>query len=256
MLEDLSSADSWYIVLCLSNQQKLRGETIYNESTHKVRYIIKILSVNVAYPREVLFNGQIVRTGIFKEPINGESRISLRRLNLDGDRQADLTVHGGPDKAVYAYPSEHYGYWRQQLPYTNLSYGMFGENFTTEGLLEQEVNIGDQFRIGSARIVATQPRMPCYKLGVKFGRMDIIRQFLASGRPGIYFKVSQEGQVGSGDEIELVSRDKNNVTVQDIVRLYVDDKQDTVTMQRATRVKALAKGWKDHFRQQIEQLAK
>jgi MOSC domain-containing protein YiiM len=212
--------------------------------------------VNVAYPREVFFNGEIVRTGIFKEPIDGSSRIALRRLNLDGDGQADLTVHGGPDKAVYAYPSEHYEYWREQLPAINLSFGMFGENFTTEGLLEQEVNIGDEFRIGSAKIVATQPRMPCYKLGVKFGRMDIIRRFLISGRPGIYFKVLQEGKVGAGDEIELVSRDKNNVTVKDIVRLYVDDKEDTVTMQRATKVKALAKGWRDHFRQQIEQLTK
>ena len=212
--------------------------------------------MNVAYPREVFFNGEIVRTGIFKEPIDSSSRIALRRLNLDGDGQADLTVHGGPDKAVYAYPSEHYEYWREQLPTINLSFGMFGENFTTEGLLEQEVNIGDEFRIGSAKIVATQPRMPCYKLGVKFGRMDIIRRFLISGRPGIYFKVLQEGRVGAGDEIELVSRDKNNVTVKDIVRLYVDDKEDTVTMQRAAKVKALAKGWRDHFRQQIEQLTK
>jgi MOSC domain-containing protein YiiM len=140
----------------------------------------------------------------------------LRKLNLDGDRQADLTVHGGVDKAVYSYPSEHYDYWRKQFPNDDPSWGMFGENFTTEGLMEDAVNVGDQFQIGSAKLVATQPRMPCYKLGVKFGRMDVVRRFLASGRPGIYFKVLKEGQVQVGDKIEIIRKDKNNVTVKDI----------------------------------------
>jgi MOSC domain-containing protein YiiM len=130
---------------------------------------------------------------------------------------------------------------------------MFGENLTTEGLTEDVVNIGDQFQIGnSAKVIATQPRMPCYKLGVKFGRMDIIKRFLASGRPGIYFKVSQEGEIGAADEIQLISKEKNNVTVKDIVRLYVDDRKDIETMQRAVRIKALPEGWRDHFRRQIE----
>ena len=150
---------------------------------------MKVLSVNVGLPRNVLFNGQIITTAIFKDPVNGH--IILRKLNLDGDKQADLTVHGGIDKAVYSYPEEHYDYWRKQFPNMDLVWGMFGENFTTKGLLEDAVNVGDQFQIGSAKLVATQPRMPCYKLGVRFGRMDVIRKFMTSGRPGIYFKVLQ-----------------------------------------------------------------
>ena len=215
---------------------------------------MKILSVNVGLPREVLFREEIVTTGIFKKPLEGQ--VKLRKLNLDGDKQADLTVHGGQDKAVYAYPIEHYEYWQHELPNTALPWGMFGENFTTEGLIEDAVNIGDRFRIGSAEVVATQPRMPCYKLGVKFGRMDIVRRFLASGRPGIYFKVLQEGEVEAGNSIELISKDESNITVKDIVRLYVKDNKDIESMQRAIRVKALPIGWRYHFRQQIEQLTK
>ncbi len=215
---------------------------------------MKILSVNVGLPREVLFREEIVTTGIFKEPVEGQ--VKLRKLNLDGDKQADLTVHGGEDKAVYAYPMEHYDYWHRELPNTALPWGMFGENFTTEGLIEDAVNIGDRFHIGSSEVVATQPRMPCYKLGVKFGRMDVVRRFLASGRPGIYFKVLQEGEVEAGDSIELISKDENNITVKDIVRLYVKDNKDIESMQRAIRVRALPIGWRYHFRQQIEQLTK
>ena len=147
-------------------------------------------------------------------------------------------------------------YWQRELPNTALPWGMFGENFTTEGLIEGAVNIGDRFRIGSAEVVATQPRMPCYKLGVKFGRMDVIRRFLASGRPGIYFKVLLEGEVEAGDSIELISKDENNITVKDIVRLYVKDNKDIESMQRAIRVRALPIRWRYHFRQQIEQLTK
>src|ERR687888_98634 len=163
---------------------------------------MKILSVNVGLPRKVLFSGEVVTTGIFKEPVKG--RIKLRRLNLDGDKQADLTVHGGFDKAVYTYPAEHYDYWKNRLPNMKLSWGMFGENFTTEGLLEDQVNIGDIFRVGSSELVATQPRMPCYKLGVKFGRMDIVKKFMDSKLPGIYFRVIKEGEVEAGDAIELI----------------------------------------------------
>ena len=141
-----------------------------------------------------------------------------------------------------------------QLPDTVLPWGMFGENFTTEGLLEDMFNIGDQFQIGSARVMMTQPRMPCYKLGVRFGRLDIIRKFLVSGRPGFYFRVLKEGEVGAGDPIELISRDKNSITVKDIVRLYVHDKEDIETLQRATKLEALPKDWRDHFRQQLDQI--
>ena len=213
---------------------------------------MRVLSVNIGLPRKVVFNGQIVTTSIFKDPVNGP--IMLRNLNLDGDRQADLTVHGGIDKAVYSYPEEHYDYWRNQFPNMDLRWGMFGENFTTEGLMEDAVNIGNKFKIGSATLVATQPRMPCYKLGVRFGRMDIIRRFMASGRPGIYFKVLQEGQIEAGDKIKIIRKDENNVTVKDIVRLYVgNNDEDIETMRRATRIEALPEGWKNEFKQKIEQ---
>ena len=175
----------------------------------------------------------------------------LRTLNLDGDRQADLTVHGGPSKATYAYPSEHYTYWRDELPDMELPWGMFGENFTTEGLDESTVNIGDRFRVGSAEVMVTEPRLPCFKLGIKFGRMDILRRFLASGRTGFYFSVECEGEVGAGDKIELIGRDKNNVTVADITRLYARDKDDLETMRRAIAVEALPESWREHFRQHL-----
>src|SRR5919197_2708695 len=211
---------------------------------------MKILSLNVGLPRKLLFRGEVVTTGIFKEPVKG--RIPLRRLNLDGDRQADLSVHGGPDKAVYSYASEHYEYWRHELPTTTLSYGMFGENFTTQGLMEDRINIGDHLKAGSAKLVATQPRMPCYKLGVKFGRMDIIRQFMNSKLSGIYFRVLKEGEVGAGDAIELISKDENNVTVKDIVRL-VTGEADIATLRRAVHVEALAEGWRQEFLGQLAQ---
>ena len=202
---------------------------------------------------KVLFNGQTVTTAIFKNPV--KAPIKLRKLNLDGDRQADLTVHGGVDKAVYSYPAEHYGYWRKEFPNMEIVWGMFGENFTTAGLMEDAVNIGDQFHIGSAKVIATQPRMPCYKPGVRFGRTDIIRRFIVSGRRGIYFKVLEEGEVKTGDKIEVFKRDKNNITVKDIVRLYVIKNQtDIETMRRAIKVRALPEGWKYQFQQEIEQL--
>ena len=215
---------------------------------------MKVLSVNVGLPRKVFFNGQTITTAIFKDLVKGP--VNLREINFDGDRQADLTVHGGVDKAVYSYPTEHYDYWRKQFPNIDLIMGMFGENLSTEGLMEDAVNIGDQFQIGSAKIMATQPRMPCYKLGVRFGRMEILRRFLTSGRPGIYFRVLKAGEVNAGDKIELVSRDKNNVTVKYIVRLYISrDHADIIeTMRRAIKISALPKGWKDEFQQNIDQL--
>lgn len=178
----------------------------------------------------------------------------LRTLNLDGDRQADLSVHGGPTKAAYAYPSEHYNYWREQLLGTELPWGMFGENFTTEGLDESTLNIGDRFRLGSAEVTVTEPRMPCYKLGIKFGRTDIIRRFLASGRTGFYFSVQQEGEVESGDEIKLIARDDNNVTVADVTRLYAREKDDAETLRRAIALEALPVSWRDHFRHQLDKM--
>lgn len=210
---------------------------------------MKIVSLHVGRPRLVMWNGQSVSTGIYKSPVEG--RVVLRTLNIDGDRQADLTVHGGPDKAVYSYPSEHYGHWRGELPDMELPWGMFGENFTVEGLDESSVNIGDRFRVGEAEVTVTQPRMPCYKLGIKFGCADILKRFMVSGRTGFYFSVQREGDVGAADEIELIGRDENNVTVADVTRLYVRDKHDIETMRRAVAVEALPESWRDHFLQQL-----
>ena len=211
---------------------------------------MKILSVNVGLPRDATWQGKVVTTGIFKEPVKGP--VILRRLNLDGDQQADLTVHGGVSKAVYAYPSEHYDYWRTELPGVDLPWGMFGENFTTEGLLEGNVYVGDRFGIGDAEVVATEPRMPCYKLGLKFGRTDIIKRFLASRRTGFYFAVTREGMVGAGDAMELVSREQEEISVADITRLYSFERDDAKTMRRAMAVEALPESWKGYFQHQLE----
>ena len=215
---------------------------------------MRLLSLNVGLPRQVRFQGELVTTGIFKKPVQGSVR--LRNLNLEGDKQADLKVHGGVDKAVYAYAGEHYDYWRQELPEMSLPWGMFGENFTTEGMFEESVNIGDQFKVGTANLIATQPRMPCYKLGVKFGSMDMIKRFLASGLTGVYFKVTKEGELEQGDEIKLIKKDENSVTVKDIVRIYTIDKDDIQTIERAIKIKDLPNGWRYHFIKQLEQVGK
>jgi len=211
---------------------------------------MKVLSVNVGSPREVTWQGKRVTTGIFKEPIQG--RVMMHTLNLDGDQQADLTVHGGVSKAVYAYPSEHYNYWRSELPGMDLSWGMFGENFTTEGFLEDAVYIGDRFRIGETEVMVTEPRMPCYKLGIKFGRADIIKRFLASCRTGFYFGVMREGMVGAGDDVELIEREQQEISVADVTRLYAFDKDDVKSLRRAIQVEALPESWKGYFQHQLE----
>ncbi|HEX6731716.1 MAG TPA: MOSC domain-containing protein, partial [Pyrinomonadaceae bacterium] len=184
---------------------------------------IRLLSVNVGQPRLVMRNHDPVSTGIFKQPVEG--RVRLRTLNLDGDRQADLSVHGGPSKAVYVYPSEHYEFWKKELPDMELPWGMFGENFTTVGLQEEELSIGDQLKVGSAVVMVTEPRMPCYKLGIRFGRSDILKRFLTSARSGFYLAVLAEGEVGAGDNIEFVKRAEESVRVSDITRLYVREKR-------------------------------
>lgn len=210
---------------------------------------MKLISVCVGLPRQVSWKGKSVTTGIFKEPVVG--RVMMRSTNLDGDRQADLTVHGGAEKAVYAYPAEHYAYWRQELPGEALPWGALGENLTVEGLLETDVNIGDRFRIGSAEVMVTQPRFPCFKLNLKFGRDDMVGRFLDSCLSGIYFSVLQEGEIGVGDAIELSHRDKHNVTVADIVQIY-RRAADQDLVRRAVQVPALAAELRDYFQQQIE----
>ncbi|HEV8662008.1 MAG TPA: MOSC domain-containing protein [Candidatus Methylomirabilis sp.] len=213
---------------------------------------MRLLSVNVGLPRRVTWRGKTVTTAIFKEPVEG--RIRLQRLNLDGDRQADLSVHGGPAKAVYAYPAEHYPYWREQLPDRDLSWGTFGENLTIEGLSEDTVRIGDRFRMGTAELVVTQPRLPCFKLGIRFGDPGMVKRFLASRRTGFYLTVLEEGDVGAGDPITQVSLGEAPVTVADITRLYVDGGEDIEGLQRAVRVEALPEDWRDYFRERLARI--
>lgn len=219
---------------------------------------MKILSLNVGLPKPVSWRGRRIMTGIFKEPVEG--RVRLRRHNLAGDGQADLSVHGGPEKAVYAYPSEHYPFWRRELELESLPWGAFGENLTSEGWWEDEVHIGDRFRVGGpggVELVVTQPRMPCFKLALRFDSFgrgdDIVERFLESSRPGIYFAIVEEGEIGAGDAMERVHEDERGVTVVDVVRLYLDRKgeADPELLRRAAEVEALAEGWRDHFRKRL-----
>jgi len=211
---------------------------------------MKIISVNVGLPRLVLRNDEPVSTGIFKEPVAG--RVMMRRLNLDGDRQADLSVHGGPEKAVYVYPSEHYDFWKHELPDMDLPWGVFGENLTTTGLFETEINIGDKFRIGTAEVMVTQPRMPCYKLGIRFGRADIIKRFLVSERSGFYLSVLKEGEVGAGDEFELIEKNASGVRVVDVTRLYSSERENVDLMRRAIATEALPESWREYFQKRMD----
>jgi len=214
---------------------------------------MKIFSLNVGVPREVQWHAGSVVTGIYKQPVEG--RVALRRLNLDGDRQADLTVHGGPYKSVYCYPHEHYAYWKKVLPGRDLPIGVFGENFTTDGLLEDSVYLGDTFSIGFAEVIVTQPRLPCYKLGIRFESDDMVRRFLASRRTGFYLAVTREGEVGAGDEIKLIARDPMAVPVSEITRLYIAktyEADDVASLQRTLRVGALPESWKEYFRERLE----
>ena len=216
---------------------------------------MKLVSVNTGLPREVTWRGRSVITAIYKQPVEGH--VALRKLNLDGDRQADLSVHGGAYKAVYCYPLAHYDYWKKELPGRELPLAIFGENFTTDGLLEDSVHLGDQFSVGSAEVVVTQPRLPCYKLGVRFQSDDMVKRFLASGRTGFYLAVTHEGEVGACDEIEVIARDPNAVPVSEITRLYVAKRYgdgDVTSVRRALRVAALPESWKEYFRQRLEKV--
>ncbi len=216
---------------------------------------MKLVSVNAGLPREVTWHGRSVTTAIYKQPAAG--RVALRKLNLDGDRQADLSVHGGVHKAVYCYPIEHYEFWKKELPGRDLPVAIFGENFTTGGLLESSVHLGDQFSVGSAQVVVTQPRLPCYKLGVRFQSDDMVKRFLASGRTGFYLAVTREGEVGAGDEITVVARDPNAVPISEITRLYIAKRygdDDVTSVRRALRVVALPESWKEYFRERLHKM--
>jgi MOSC domain-containing protein YiiM len=209
---------------------------------------MRVVSLSVGLPREVEWHGQTVLTSIFKTPV--DRRLRVTRLNLEGDEQSDLKVHGGIDKAIYVYPAEHYEYWRQDLSQADLPWGVFGENLTTEGLFE-DVRIGDRFQIGSAEFVVTQPRLPCYKLGIRFGRPDIVKRFLQSGRTGFYLAVTREGEVGAGDAIKPTARADEGLTVADVVNLYTVDARNQDLLRRATQSSMLPESWKDYFRKRL-----
>jgi MOSC domain-containing protein YiiM len=214
---------------------------------------MKLVSLNTGLPREVKWHGKSVTTGIYKEPVEG--RVALRTLNLDGDRQADLSVHGGEYKAVYCYPVAHYDYWKKELPGRELPMGMFGENFTVDGFLENSLHLGDRLSVGSAEAIVTQPRLPCYKLGIRFESDQMVKRFLASRRTGFYLAVTREGDVGAGDDIKVIGRDANEVPVSEITRLYIAksyDDNDVTAVRRVLRIGAVPEDWKEFFRERLE----
>ncbi|HKB62363.1 MAG TPA: MOSC domain-containing protein [Burkholderiales bacterium] len=210
---------------------------------------MKLVSINVGLPREVQWHGKTVLTSIFKAPVAG--LVKVGRLNLEGDRQSDLNVHGGADKAVYVYPAEHYAFWRAELPGADLPWGAFGENLTTEGLMEDGVHIGDRFRIGSAELAVTQPRMPCFKLGIRFGRPDMVKRFLRSGRTGFYLAVTREGEVAAGDAVAPIALHELAISVAEIVGLYSADAANQDLLRKASELSALPEGWRDYFRKRL-----
>jgi MOSC domain-containing protein YiiM len=214
---------------------------------------MKLISLNVARPRLIVYQGKTINTGIFKEPVAGP--VQLRTLNLDGDRQADLTVHGGPNKAVYGYPSEHYPFWHEELPGTTLSWGMFGENFTTTGLSEDELHIGDRFQIGSAIVMVRQPRMPCYKLAAKFQRDDMLERFLVSGRSGFYFSVEKEGSVAVDDDFQLLTRNEQGITIAEMNRLFARDRYNQQLLHKAIATAPMPEHWREYLSERLRRPA-
>jgi MOSC domain-containing protein YiiM len=211
---------------------------------------MKLVSVNVGLPRLISWKGATFKTGIFKNPIAG--RVMLRETNLDGDRQADLSVHGGPNKAVYGYASEHYPYWRSELPEEELPWGAFGENFTTEGLLETSVSMGDRYRLGSAVVRVTTPRLPCFKLAAKFQREDMIQRFLQSSFSGFYFSVAEEGEVGAGDEFHFLDAEVPSLTIAEFNHLYISPAPDAELLKLAVEVKSLPESWRERFQARLD----
>ena len=216
---------------------------------------MKLVSVNVGIPKDVISYGRSVKTGIFKSPVGG--RVKVAKLNLEGDGQADLAVHGGPNKAVYAYPSEHYGYWQQEFPGMELPWGMFGENLTLRGLLEDSAHIGDHIQIGTAKLMVTQPRLPCYKLGIRFQQDDMPERFLESRRTGFYFAVVEEGELGAGDTVDILDIEPNRISIADILSLFYDNNlQDPELIERALKVEALSPSWRKRLFKKMEESTK
>ncbi len=215
---------------------------------------MQILSVNVSMGRQIDYMGKKVRTGIFKEPVRG--RVMLRRLNLDGDAQSDLINHGGIYKAVYAYSAEDYGFWQRELRRDRFTFGQFGENFTVREMLEDEIHIGDIFRVGSAKVEVTQPRVPCYKLGIKMELAGFPKMFLASGRVGFMLRVLEEGEVGAGDSFERLTVGPERVSIREINHLLHFDPDNLAGVRQVLLVKALSPGWRGSFEKRLAEASK
>jgi MOSC domain-containing protein YiiM len=203
-----------------------------------------LLSICVSKSKDVDVDGIIVATGIFKLPVTG--KVKVRRLNLAGDEQADLTVHGGPDKAVYAYPIEQYAYWKKELPNRELEWGSFGENLTVSGFTEDSVCIGDKLKIGTALFAVTQPRIPCYKLGIRLGDPNMIKRFYKSGKWGFYLSVIEEGEIETGDQISHQSSDGNGIKLSDVSHCFLDPNVDALLFARVLQSN-LAQQMKEHL---------
>lgn len=212
--------------------------------------VMELLSVNVGLPQVVPYKNKTATTGIFKKPVQG--RVMLRRHNLDGDGQADLDNHGGIDKAVYVYDWEYYNYWQSVLGRNDFVFGQFGENFTVTGMLDHQVHIGDVFRIGEATVEVTQPRVPCYKLGIRMEIPDFPKQFLTSRRIGFYLRVLEEGKVGAGDKIERIKLDPSQMTVETVCHLLYFESDNVSAMQKVVEIEALSSGWRDSFFQKLQ----
>ena len=233
----------------LPRRRENERKKIWQDMTDRTIAPAKLLSVNVGLPREIAWQGRLVRTSIFKSPADGPVRVT--RLGLVGDEQSDRAVHGGIDKAVYVYPSEHYPFWRENLPGLSLPWGAFGENLTTEGLLENAVRIGDRLRIGSAQFAVTQPRTPCFKLGIRLERRDIVARFLRSGRSGFYLAVLEEGQLAAGDWIELIPREDQDITVADVASLSDGNAYNQDLLRRVSNLSLLPSSLREHFRSRL-----
>jgi MOSC domain-containing protein YiiM len=211
--------------------------------------VMRVVSVNVGLPRPVAYRGKTVETAIWKYPVDGP--VAIVGDNLVGDRQADLRVHGGRDKAVYAYPAEHYAWWRERLTDADLRWGAFGENLTVEGLREDRIHVGDRFRMGGAELMVTQPRTPCFKLGIKFGSQRIVKEFLRSERSGFYLAVVRPGTIRAGDPIALMHEERDSMTVTELVRLGVAADVDAALLRRAAALPGLAASWRRDFEKRL-----
>lgn len=210
---------------------------------------MKLLSIQVGMPVEVEWDGELVSTGIFKDTVEGP--VFVRKLNLEGDGQADLTVHGGFDKAVYAFSQDAYPWWLETLGVEELPNGAFGENLTFSSLDEKTTYIGNRYALGQCELEVVQPRFPCFKLGIKFGDMGILKTFMKSGRAGVYFRVLREGAIQAGDTLKLLEANPEKVSIWDFFDLKIRKYADRPLMTRLLRIKGLNEQWREVFQQRL-----